>query len=103
MLVVTLPENNGVGDVVSFVGRVALFFADLGYIAVVVTEDLLALNYTGVGANDFVKLGIVKNFCHKTKYVCKTVFAGGQVAVGRRLSGGNWDAKRTENHAGRTD
>lgn len=56
------------GDVVSFVGRIALFFADLGYIAVVVTKDLLALNYTGVGANDFVKLGIVKNFCHKVVY-----------------------------------
>ena len=83
--------------------KAVYFFADLCYIAVVVTEDLLALNYTGVGANDFVKLGIVKNFCHKTKYMCKTVFAGGQVAVGRRLSGGNWYAKRTENHAGRTD
>ena len=74
-------------DVISFVGRVALFFADLGYIAVVVTEDLLALNYTGVSANDFVKLGIVKNFCHTINYMCNAVFAGGQVAVGRRLNG----------------
>lgn len=64
LLVSEFTTYNGVGFVVALVRRVAFQLADLGNIAVVIAEMLLALNYTGVTANNFVKLRIVKYFCH---------------------------------------
>ena len=68
LLVGQFGSNNRAGCVIAFVRSVAFLLANFSDITFVVTEMLLALNNTGMSTDDFLKLWVVKYFCHVLYY-----------------------------------